>query len=672
MGVTRPTTQTHQNPYFLTEFLKMPNSQPPPSPKRKQRSRAGTLKRQARRREKRRAKIMAGLTDPFAAAMIVHTFIGESEDDVPLALVPSCRLRQHVRKLNTRVDQLVGSSPAPENLGCPEPLPANLNLDAVVDVVPARRTPRKYNRASSVSPFPLLPMMPEQQKTLAFILRGAREYPEETGLGRRHRCPSCSRSSDPAADGWRSLSVYPTAAGELVFRCHRCGFCLDSVEFVQRTTYGFTLAQAARFLADCRQLTTPLSTGQIAAYERLAELRALFERGRSNFRRHVAEGNRVYLFGDWALLSVPRLRRIFPDLDPRGRLPADCLVRVSHDVFGRWSALHLHQPRSYSPLYRLELRDWEAPAPLTVFLPQWADYLEHQQLVLCAESAVAMGMEQAVRHWSDGERLPVALIDRCTGTSNEPVLPFSTVWAVPRGSRSARFALPWCASTSIPGEPKVLVRRLPDDISRAETPPSFCASRVLFCNPAAPECVDDLASMIVAEREHQPLAVAMADVLGQPGLSVDTRRRLVDKVCSGAGVAPEMLVPDGFNPWTGGPHALNAAGVTYIAREGQYWKRGRREKEFTPVTNFVLHLSGHEVGAKGKVTHKARLEIGGKNVELTLSSAVLGNTKRLLAALVDAAVLAGAELPVISDAKAKRLLPELVKSTQCQIIPPSK
>ena len=162
----------------------------------------------------------------------------------------------------------------------------------------------------------------------------------------------------------------------------------------------------------------------------------------------------------------------------------------------------------------------------------------------------------------------------------------------------------------------------------------------------------------------------MADVLGQPGLQARTRRRLIELVSIGAGVAPEALVPAGFNPWSGGPHALNAAGVTYIARDGRYWKRGRREKEFTAVTNFVLHLVDHHVDAKGKLIHTARLEIGGKNVEWTLSSAVLGNAKRLLTTLVDTAVVAGVELPVISDAKAKRLLPELVKATVRQKIPP--
>ena len=372
----------------------MTDSAPPSSTKRQKRSRAGVLKRQAKRRTKRREKILAGLTNPFAAAMIGLAFGGESKDDVPLLLVPTRRLRQHVRQLNRRISQLcVESSPTPESRVRPEPLPPNVDLDAVVDVVPADRSPRRRSRISPCAQNFLLPMMSNQKETLAFILKGGREYSEETGLGRCHRCPICARSSDPSADHWRSLSVYPTAAGDLVFRCHRCGFCLDSVEFVQRTTSSRTVQQAASYLADCGLFTAPMPTEQITGYERLAELRALFSFGRSNFRAHVARGKPPLLFGDWALLPVSRLRGLFPELAPRFRLPEDCLVRVSHDVFGRWSALHLHQPRTYDALYRFELREWEPRAPLTIFLPEWADYLEHQQLILCAESVAAIAME---------------------------------------------------------------------------------------------------------------------------------------------------------------------------------------------------------------------------------------------------------------------------------------
>lgn len=254
------------------------------SPKRQKRSRAGTLKRQAKRRTKRRAKILAGLTDPFAAAMIGLAFGGESKDDVPLLLVPTRRLRQHVRQLNRRISQLYAeSSPTPESGGRPAPLPPGAGLDAVVEVVPTDRSPRKRHRAAPLSHDPLLPMMPNQQETLAFILRGSRQSPHETGLGRRHRCPICVYSSDPSADLWRSLSIYPTAAGDLVFRCHRCGFCLDTVEFIRHTTYRSTLAEAAREALDCRLLSAPLPPAQLAGYERLDELRALFVPGRSHF-----------------------------------------------------------------------------------------------------------------------------------------------------------------------------------------------------------------------------------------------------------------------------------------------------------------------------------------------------------------------------------------------------
>ena len=593
----------------------MPDPQPPPSSKRRQRA----LKRQARRREKRRQKILTGLTDPFAAVMIAYTFAGESETDTPLMLVPTRRLRQHVRQLNGRIAQLrADPSPTPESASSPEPLPPEVGLDAVVEVVPAQRTPRRRNRSSPGSLFPLLPMMPNQQETLAYLLKGSREYPHETGLGRRHRCPICSRSSDPAADSWRSLSVYPTAAGDLVFRCHRCGFCLDSVEFVQRTTYGSTLRQAADDLSGGRLFTAPLSAEQLAGYERLAELRALFPFGRSNFRTQVARLKPALLFGDWALLSVPRLRRIFPELDPRCRLPDDCLARISRDGFGRWSALHLHQPALVQPALPTGTAGLGGPGaadgvPAGVGGPPGmagTDPLrgEHDghhdgtgRAALAGRRAAARGARRPLHR--DAPRADATVLDACGRCRAAAAVP---------GLRC-----PGTRLASAPGAPPatvVSVRRLPDDIGRLDAPPSYCGSRALFCDAAtAPECVEDLASMIVAEREHQPLAVAMADVLAQPGIPGAARRRLIELVSECAGVVPEALVPAGFNPWSGGPYALNAAGgTTYIAREGRYWRRGRREKEFKPVTNFVLHLVGHHVDSKGKVTHEARLEIGGR------------------------------------------------------------
>ena len=130
-------------------------------------------------------------------------------------------------------------------------------------------------------------------------------------------------------------------------------------------------------------------------------------------------------------------------------------------------------------------------------------------------------------------------------------------------------------------------------------------------------------------------------------------------------MTPAALVGEGVNPWTGGPYALNATGgTTYIAREGRYWRRGRREKEFTPVTNFVVHLMNHQAEASGKVTHYACLEINGCRVDVSCSAAVFDSPKRLLTALTTAATGAVVGYPVIGDSKAKRLLPDLIRASQ--------
>jgi hypothetical protein len=66
------------------------------------------------------------------------------------------------------------------------------------------------------------------------------------------------------------------------------------------------------------------------------------------------------------------------------------------------------------------------------------------------------------------------------------------------------------------------------------------------------------------------------------------------------------------------------------------------------------------------MTHDAILEIGGRYVAIPLSTAVLDSPKRLLTALSKAAVTAGADYPIISDPKARRLLSDLIKATQAR------
>ena len=441
---------------------------------------------------------------------------------------------------------------------------------------------------------------------------------------------------------------------------------MDSVEFLQRTTSIYTLASAAAHLVDCRCLSASLPAAQLAGYERLAHLRNIFEEGRQRVKDGIPAGaRRPVPFGTWALLSTARIQRLFPQYRFSKHLPAECWAQISVDVFGRWSALHLDHPRcAGSGLYRLELRDWEPPAPITFFLPPRAEFTEGHELVVCEEDNVAVVMRRNLGMWFDHERPPtLAMIERCTGVLREPLLPFSTVWAVARGTRTARFALPFCAPGELPGEPRVLVRRVSEELHLEELPYlEVLKEPSLFRDVAtASECVADLTAQVAAEQDHQPLPIVLADVLDHPGIHLATRHQLLRQVSARTGVAPEALVPDGFNPWSGGPYALNATGGTvYIAREDRYWRKSQREREFTAVTNFRLRLIEDRVDARGRVTHHAILEIGEKQVAVSFSSAVLGSATRLLKLLTEEARKAEAEYPMISDPKAKRLLPELI------------
>lgn len=67
---------------------------------------------------------------------------------------------------------------------------------------------------------------------------------------------------------------------------------------------------------------------------------------------------------------------------------------------------------------------------------------------------------------------------------------------------------------------------------------------------------------------------------------------------------------------------------------------------------------------RGGPSRPGRHEVGDKRVKVSPSTAVLGSARRLRTALTAAAVRAGEDYPIISDPKARRLLPELVKATQ--------
>ena len=651
----------------------MPNFKALSESERQQRRRARALKKQARKSVARRVKILTGLADPFTAALIERTLHDAGVSDyVPLELVPTRQLRRRVAQLNLET-QLFALEPAP-SAPSTEPAvdPPALEHQPELDVQPTQLTPRPRGRSALYPLFPLLPFMPDQQQTLLDIFRIGPAGSGETGLGRRHRCPCCCPNEITRNNPPLDLSVYPTAAGDLVFRCRRCGWSLDSVEFFQRTEPIHTLASAAALLADCRCLSATLPAAQLAGYVRLAHLRNLFEEGLERVKASIPAGaRRPVPFGAWALLSTHRIQRLFPGYRFSKHLPAECWGRISVDVFGRWHSLHLDHPRAAgTSLYRLELRDWESPASMTFFLAPKAEFTEGLELIVCEESNVAQVVRQNLGLWFDHERVPtLALVERCTAPPNEPLLPFSFVWAVVRGSRTARFALPFCAPTEVTGEPRVLVRRVPEEIHHQELPYLEVLREPTFFRDlaTASECVADLAAQVAAERDHQPLPIVLAGVLDHPGIHLATRHRLLREVSARTGVASEALVQEGFNPWSGGPYALNATGGTvYIAREGRYWRKGQRDREFTAVANFRLRLTEDRVDGGGRVTHHAVLEIGEKQVSVSFSTAVLGSPSRLLNLLTGEARKAEAEYPIISDPKAKRLLPELVKATQAR------
>ena len=447
----------------------MPNFKSLPEAERQQRRYVRAYKKQAQKRAKRREKILAGLADPFMAAMVERFgYDSQVEDRVPLQLVPTRQLRRRVAELNQETRAFY-AEPAShtdrdDEAASSEPLPP-VDLPEPSTVIPA---PRRVGRHPLPVSSPLLPLMTDQPQALKDIFRNGRAFDEETGLGRRHRCPCCCPPDLAHADQSLDLHVLPTPAGDLVFRCHRCGWSLDSVEFVQRSQQAAGWPMAADFVSCAGHLAAPLPAAQRAGYQRLARLRTLFEEGRQRAVAPLVPGVRrpPALFGDWALLPTAKLYPLFSNYRLSAKLPADCWARVSVDVFGRWSALHLHHPRGCDDLCRLELRDWEAAATTTFFPARGSEFRPWNEVVLCEESQVAFALEQGLRSWDPIQRWPIFLLERCTAPLSEPELPFSYVWAVVRGNRTGRFALPFCTATNRSDEERVRLRRVPSQLLR--------------------------------------------------------------------------------------------------------------------------------------------------------------------------------------------------------------
>ena len=112
-------------------------------------------------------------------------------------------------------------------------------------------------------------------------------------------------------------------------------------------------------------------------------------------------------------------------------------------------------------------------------------------------------------------------------------------------------------------------------------------------------------------------------------------------------------------------------GALYCVRDGQFWKKKKRDREFAPITNFALRVEYSRPHRAGNNILDVVLTSQGRQVHFDMTEQGFNNASRLWRAVRITATSAGLPYPLMTTVPERKLLPELVRGSHAWFpVPP--
>jgi hypothetical protein len=471
-------------------------------------------------------------------------------------------------------------------------------------------------------------------------------------LGSYQPCPQCQHET---------LRIFPAPGdGEFYFRCHGCGTCFKTLEFLRCSDFTLQHNRGSKWLAyevwRRGYLAEPLSPETLQHYGRLQQWRGSIESGRRQYGEHVHSSQQPR-FGDWLALTSFQMQRLVWEgslLKYTCRQPN--LVRVQRNVFGFPCSFALY---SNLPVPSAEVRFTNDTFALVT--PGWCDFFDwYNDIIVCPDEQMATALERAVTKWPETERAVVATIAE-TSRPLEGPLPFRNVWLPVRPDQSPGYGLMLLGD----GAHKLLVtrfRQLDPELKNLEN-----ITKQELCPAKAQQCLDVVTEEIA--NDSRDVQLVLNETLAEPHVGERAGRAVVARVAQLRGIPVEELA--NMVELRSNPFCFRLNGALYCVRDGQFWKKKKRDREFGPITNFALRVEYSRPHRAGNNILDVVLMSQGRQVHFGMTELEFNNSNRLWRAVRMAAASAGLPYPLMTTVPERRLLPELVRGSHAWFpVPP--
>jgi hypothetical protein len=188
-----------------------------------------------------------------------------------------------------------------------------------------------------------------------------------------------------------------------------------------------------------------------------------------------------------------------------------------------------------------------------------------------------------------------------------------------------------------------------------------------LCPAEAPACLEVVAEQIA--HDSRDLQLVLNETLAQPYIGEAAGRALVARVAKLRGIPVEELI-NGIE-LRSNPFCFRLNGALYVVRDGQFWKKKKRDREFGPITNFALRVEYSKPHRAGNNLLDVVLTSQGRQVHFSVTEAEFNNPNRLWRAVRMAATSAGLPYPLMTTVPERKFLAELVRGSHawCPVPP---